>query len=93
MSDNRNSTSYVFADISELMNWSDKISTINEDAIKNLELLVQTISGLEDYWVGNCASGFIEDSTALVTNVKKCHNDMKSIPTGLIEVANVMSNQ
>lgn len=86
-------SSKIFIDINTLTNWSNQINNLNEEAIEILNNLKSTITSLEEYWVGNCSKGFIEDSGSLVENVRKCHNDMKSIPVGLNEMIKIKSNE
>ena len=93
MNYNSKSNKTVYVDIDTLTSWSNQISEINENSIQQLESLSKEIENLNSYWEGNFATGFIDDTTALVGNAKLCHNDMKSVPTILMEVVNSKMTQ
>ena len=91
MSNNLNSATSVYVDINALNDWNSRFNRINEDSIESLNKLLSTINSLNGVWVGNIASGFMEDSTHFVQSIQKSHNDMKSVASFLIDVSNTMS--
>lgn len=85
--------SSAYVEVNTLTDWSTKINEINESANSILDTLLVEIEGLNEYWEGNLANGFIKDSSERVLNIKKIHEDMKSVPHYLIDVINTMKNQ
>ena len=85
--------SSMYVDLNLLQQWRNKLDIINNDCIEQLNMMLATISSLEDYWVGNISSGFIEDSSGMVRNVLSIHNNMKDnfVPL-LTEIVNISSN-
>lgn len=92
MNNNLNSATSVYVDINALNDWNSRFNRINEDSIESLRNLLSIINSLNDVWVGNIASGFMEDSTQFVQSIQKSHNDMKSVASFLIDVSNNMSS-
>lgn len=90
---NLNSSTSVYVDLTALTTWSSQMTTINNAAISELNSLISAVSDLNSYWEGNIATGFYNDSSELIKKAKTCHNKMNDVPSFLIEVANVMSNE
>lgn len=76
-----------------LKNWSLQMARINDEAFNFLDTYMKTVGDLENYMLGNVATGFINDSSTLVEKAKKHHTQMKSVENFLIEVIDTMVNQ
>lgn len=93
MSENTNSSTAVYVELDALANWSAQMDSINESALAVLDSFNATVSQLENYWIGNSATGFLEASEKLMTRAKTYHNKMKSTSAFLNEVARTMDSQ
>ena len=93
MNNSSNVGSSVYVDLDALTGWSSQFNQINEESISILNSLISTIGSLNDSWVGNIATGFINDSTEFVESIQRSHNDMKDVAVFLIDVVNTMNNQ
>ena len=93
MSNNVNLSTAVYVELDALANWSTQMESINEQAISVLYTFTSTVQELENYWVGNSATGFLNASEKLMTRAKNYHNKMKSTSDFLIEVARTMENE
>lgn len=92
MSDKKSSTS-VYVELDALANWSSRMNTINQEALSLLESLDSTIKDIDNYWVGSSATGFRNASDKLISNAKRCHNNMKDLPRLLDQVAATMDSE
>ena len=72
-----NSKSYI--EESSLIDWKNRLSIINEDAINILKEYQTKVSELEEYMKGNVSEGFIKDETAVIKEVLLIHNNMKDL--------------
>lgn len=88
-----NSQTSVYVDTSTLKIWETKINKINDEALKNLSLYLNTVNKLQDYMAGNVISGFIKDTTNLINKVEKKHKNMNDVEKFLDEVVNTMNEQ
>lgn len=88
-----NSQTSVYVDTSTLKIWETEINKINDEALKNLSLYLNTVNKLQDYMAGNVASGFIKDTTNLINKVEKKHKNMNDVEKFLDEVVNTMNEQ
>lgn len=88
-----NSQTSVYVDTSTLKIWGTEINKINDEALKNLSLYLNTINKLQDYMAGNVISGFIKDTTNLINKVEKKHKNMNDVEKFLDEVVNTMNEQ
>ena len=88
-----NSQTSAYIEVEALQRWSSQMSKINTDATDILNLYLTTVKDLENYMLGNVSTGFINDTSNLVTKAKNCHTQMKNVESFLIEVINTMSNQ
>ena len=93
MSNNVNSQTAVYVELDTLANWSSRMETINTEAVSVLDTFTSTVNELEQYWVGNSATGFLNASEKLMTSAKTYHNKMKSTSDFLIEVARTMESE
>lgn len=86
--------SSMYADLDLLQQWRNKLDLINDECIEQLNIMLATISSLEDCWVGNISSGFVEDSSSMVRNVLLIHDSMKNalnpLLTDVVELAKNM---
>lgn len=88
-----NSQTSVYVDTSTLKIWETEINKINDEALKNLSLYLNTINKLQDYMAGNVISGFIKDTTNLINKLEKKHKNMDDVEKFLDEVVNTMNEQ
>lgn len=88
-----NSQTSVYVDTSILKIWETEIKIVNDEAMKNLSLYLNTVNKLQDYMAGNVASGFIKDTTNLINEVEKKHKKMSDVEKFLDEVVNTMNEQ
>jgi len=93
MSKNVNPATAVYVELDALANWSTQMESINEQALSVLDTFTSTVQELENYWVGNSATGFLNASEKLMTRAKTYHDKMKSTSDFLIEVARTMENE
>lgn len=93
MSENTNSSTAVYVELDALANWSSQMDSINESALAVLDSINATVSQLENYWIGNSATGFLNASEKLMSRAKTYHNKMKSTSDFLNEVARTMDSQ
>lgn len=93
MSNNTNSPTAAYVELDVLNSWSSQMENINEQAIAVLDSFTTTVRELENYWMGNSATGFLNASEKLMTRAKIYHNKMKSTSNFLIEVARTMDSQ
>ena len=77
----------VYVDTGTLANWSSHMQNINEQAITILDNFTSTVAELENYWVGNSATGFLNASKGLMNDAKRQHENMQDISSFLKEVA------
>lgn len=91
-SDDLNLSASVYVELDALTSWSSQITTINNEAMAELNSLISAISDLNSYWEGNIATGFNNDSSDLIMQAKKYHSKMIDVPNFLIEVANAISD-
>lgn len=90
---NNSSNSSAYIEIDTLEKWNLLLKDMNLEAKQILDSYLNTVNDLEHYMVGNVASGFIKDTTDLVTNAKNGHSQMQNVEDFLIEVINTMSAQ
>lgn len=88
-----NSQTSVYVDTSTLKIWETEINKINDEALKNLSLYLNTVNKLQDYMAGNVIFGFIKDTTNLINKVEKKHKNMNDVEKFLDEVVNTMNEQ
>ncbi len=88
-----NSHNSAYIEIETLKKWSMQMSKINNDAINKLDNYLKTVEDLENYMLGNVSTGFINDSSKLVTKAKRYHTQMRSVENFLLEVIETMSSQ
>lgn len=93
MSENTTSSTAVYVELDALANWSSQMDSINESALAVLDSINATVSQLENYWIGNSATGFLNASEKLMSRAKIYHNKMKSTSDFLNEVARTMDSQ
>jgi uncharacterized protein YukE len=90
---NSNSSSHTYVDLNALTDWSSQMSSINSSAMNELDSLMAAVEDLNNYWQGNIATGFTNDSKNLIKKAKDCHIKMNDVPSFLIEVAALKSNE
>lgn len=83
----------VYVDTDALQKWNAQMSKINEEAITTLGNYLTTVNQLENYMLGNVASGFINDTNEIMKKSKNCHEQMKDVEKFLLTVVNTMNNQ
>ena len=88
-----NSQTSVYVDTSILKMWGTEINNINDEAMKNLSLYLNTVNKLQDYMAGNVASGVIKDTTSLISKVEEEHKKFNDVEKFLAEVVNTMNEQ
>lgn len=88
-----NSQTSVYVDTSILKMWETEINKINDEAMKNLSLYLNTVNKLQDYMAGNVASGVINDTTSLISKVEEEHKKFNDVEKFLAEVVNTMNEQ
>lgn len=88
-----NSRTSAYIEVDALQKWSSQISKINENATDILSSYLMTVKDLENYMLGNVSTGFINDTSNLITKATNCHTKMQDVERFLIEVINTMSNQ
>lgn len=88
-----NSQTSVYVDTSTLKIWETEFNKINDEALKNLSLYLNTVNKLQDYMAGNVISGFIKDTTNLINKLEKKHKNMNDVEKFLDEVVNTMNEQ
>jgi len=93
MSENLNSETAVYVELDALANWSTRMESINKEAKTILESFTSSVNDLEQYWVGNSATGFLNASEKLMTRAKTYHDQMKNTSDFLIEVARTMESE
>ena len=93
MSNNTESSTAVYVEQDALANWSSQMNTINESAIAVLDSFTATVGQLENYWIGNSATGFLNASEKLMSRAKTYHNNMRSTSDFLLEVVKTMDSQ
>ena len=90
---NREDISQVYVDLTELERWSQEIDNLNSDALEILKKFEITLDDLDNYFKGNFASKYIENSTKFTQKAKKVHDSMKEIaPSLLRNIAAVKEN-
>lgn len=88
-----NSQTSAYIEVGALQQWSSQMAKINTEATDTLNSYLTTVKELENYMLGNVATGFINDTSNLITRSKNCHTQMQNVENFLIEVINTMSNQ
>ncbi len=91
--ENSNSQTSVYVETDALAGWSSEMTTINESAISVLESFETKLQELDNYWMGNSATGFKNATTELMTTAKNCHTSMKNVSSFLNEVIITMENE
>ena len=84
-----NSGGKVYVDLDALADWGNQINNLNDDAMGILKGFESTIDDLDNYWKGNFAKGFIDESTKFTGKAKSVHNTMKSVPLMLKNIIDV----
>lgn len=88
-----NSQTSVYVDTAILKMWQTEINKINDEAMKNLSLYLNTVNKLQDYMAGNIISGVIKDTTSLISKVEEEHKKFNDVEKFLVEVVNTMNEQ
>ena len=91
--DNTNSQTSVYVETDALYGWSTEMNSINESAISVIESFVTTLKELDNYWLGESATGFRTATDALMTTAKSYHNNMKNVSVFLNDVVATMENE
>lgn len=81
-------SSQVYVDLTQLADWGNSINNLNNDANEILKAYEQTVDDLDNYWKGNFASGFINDSAKFTQKAKNCHEAMKAVPEIVKDIIN-----
>lgn len=76
-----------------MQKWSNRMSLLNDKALEILETMESNLKDLNNYWDGNSSNSFVNATLSLTTKVKGYHNDMKKMPSILLETINKMNNQ
>ena len=76
--------SQVYVDLTTLETWSQDITNLNSDALEILKTFEMTIDDLDNYFKGNFATGFIENSMKFTQKAKNLHNAMKDVAPSLL---------
>ena len=90
---NTNSQTSVYVETDVLYGWSAEMNSINESAISVLESFVTTLEELDNYWLGESATGFKNATNSLMTTAKSYHNNMKNVSAFLNDVVITMESE
>ncbi|MDD6757377.1 MAG: hypothetical protein PUE33_04875 [bacterium] len=88
-----NSQTSAYIEIGTLQEWKTRLSKTNSEALETLNSYLETAKELENYMLGNVATGFINETTSIINNSKNYHNKMQDVENFLIEVIDTMNNQ
>lgn len=84
-----NESGQVYVDLNALADWATSINNLNDDALGILKSFEATLDDLDNYWKGNFATGFINDSTKFTNKAKGIHNSMKDVPVMLKDIMKI----
>lgn len=76
----------VYVDLNALAEWGNQFTNLNNSALDILKSFESTIDDLDNYWKGNFATGFINDTTKFTGKVRQIHNAMKDVPVMLKDI-------
>ena len=79
----------VYVDLAALAEWGNQINNLNDGALDILKSFESTLDDLDNYWKGNFATGFINDSTNFTGKAKQVHNTMKDVPRMLKDIIGI----
>lgn len=82
----------VYVETSALESWGAKMSSINSNAVTNLNDFISTVGDLEESWVGASASSFLRETDSFVASALNMHEKMQDVEKFLDEVIIVMEN-
>lgn len=76
----------VYVDLNLLAEWGNQFNNLNNSALDILKSFESTIDDLDNYWKGNFATGFINDTTKFTGKARQIHNAMKDVPVMLKDI-------
>lgn len=81
----------VYVDTAALESWNSQMGNINAQAVDTLESFRSSVESLNDSWIGDSATGFLNATESLMDKAIGYHNEMANVENFLIKVINTVS--
>ena len=85
-----NSKAYI--EESAIIDWRNRLTTLNEDSITLLNEYQNKVNELDEHMKGNVSEGFIRDETKVIKENTSFHNNMKDLDKLLNTVIEKMNS-